>query len=398
MVLLVLPAILIVYTYVGARFAAAIGELTPWRRSRIRLVVIASTGYLLLYPLLLLWAATMQATAFRNALSGGLNWANVLFTFPFWAGLITVAELLPLFFVMDLVQFVFRPLYKKHQLNWRKWQARITVALSAFMIIYVIARIVHDTNSVQLSTHALALPKLPAALEGFRIVQLSDLQADPYTDEQKMLPYIELANAQKPDIIVFCGDLVTRGRDHISQGANAMGRLQARLGVFACLGDHDYWADPRAITQQLSENGITTVEDSVFILAASPNNISLTILTNVYNRRPSRATLERLREQRPENAAVHLMLSHQPTPSLIQFAQDSGYHLLLAGHTHGGQVVFRPFGFPLCVSQRETPYFSGLYQVGNLLVSVTNGLGLTFAPFRYQAPAEVTLIVLKRKS
>jgi predicted MPP superfamily phosphohydrolase len=397
MILLVLPAIFIVYVYVGSRFTAAIGELTPWRRSRIRLAVIAGIGYLLLYPLLLLSAAALQATTLRNALSSGLNWANALFTFPFWAGLIAVAELLPLFFVMDLAQFVFRPLYKKHQLNWRKWQARITVALSAFMIIYVIARIVHDTNSVQLSTHELALPKLPAALEGFRIVQLSDLQADPYTDEQKMLPYIELANAQKPDVIVFCGDLVTRGRDHISQGANVMGRLQARLGAFACLGDHDYWADPRTITQQLSENGITTVEDSVLTLAASlDGSISLTILTNVYNRRPSRATLDRLREQRPEYAAVHLMLSHQPTPSLIQFARDSGYHLLLAGHTHGGQVVFKPFGFPLSVSQRETPYFSGLYQVGDLLVSVTNGLGLTFAPFRYQAPAEVTLIVLRR--
>jgi predicted MPP superfamily phosphohydrolase len=58
--------------------------------------------------------------------------------------------------------------------------------------------------------------------------------------------------------------------------------------------------------------------------------------------------------------------------------------------------VFKPFGIPLNVSQTETPYYSGFFTIGNLFLSVTNGLGLTFAPFRYQAPAEVTLITLRR--
>jgi predicted MPP superfamily phosphohydrolase len=396
MILLALPAILFIYAYVGWRFTAALGELTAWRRSRIRWSVIAGIGYLLLYPLILLSANVTSATTLSNALSGGLNWATALFTFPFWAGLIIAGELLPLLLAVDLSRFFLRPLYKRHRAAWQKWQAVLTVALCAVMMFYVIARIVHDTYSVRLSTHEMRIPNLPAGLEGFRLVQLSDLQADAYTDAEKMSAYIELANAQQPDIIVFGGDLVTRGTAHILPGAKMMGRLRARLGVFACLGDHDYWADPRAITQQLEENGVTTVEDSVLALAASPTRISLTILTNVYSRRPSTATLERLRQQRPEDAAVHLVLSHQPTPELIQFAKGNGYHLLLAGHTHGGQVVFKPFGFPLNVSQTETRYYSGFYQIENLLVSVTNGLGLTFAPFRYQAPAEVTLIVLRR--
>jgi predicted MPP superfamily phosphohydrolase len=396
MVFFLLPAILAAYAYVGWRLAVAIGQSTSWPRPRVRWSTIAVVVYLNLYPLLLLGTALFRMTAANSALRSSRPWLDAAVTFPFWVGLVVVLELLPLLLAMDLARLLCWPWFQKYQASWKKWQAAISISLFAIMVVYVTARVVLDTNSVRLTQHEARIAELPAALEGFRIVQLSDLQADPYTGAQKMQPYIELANAQKPDLIVFGGDLVTRGTEHIAEGARIMGGLHARLGVFACLGDHDYWADPQSIIQNLEENGVTTVEDSVLTLSASPYQISLTILTNVYSRRPSSTTLERLRQQRPDHAAVHIVLSHQPTDDLIQFAQKHGYHLLLAGHTHGGQVVFKPFGIPLNVSQTETPYYSGFFQIGNLFLSVTNGLGLTFAPFRYQAPAEVTLIVLRR--
>ncbi len=396
MILLLLPALLAAQAYVGWRVGAAIGQLTSWSRPRIRSGTIAVIGYLNLYPLLLLGTAIFQMTVANNALRSGKPWLDTLVTFPFWVGLVVIFELLPLLLVLDLARLVCWPRFQKYRPTWTKWQASISVSLVAIMVVYVVARVVLDTYSVRLTAHEARIPELPTALEGFRIVQLSDLQADSYTDERKMQRYIDLANAQQPDLIVFGGDLVTRGADHIAEGAKMMGGLRARLGVYACLGDHDYWADPASVARHLQENGVTTVEDSVLTLPASPSQISLTIVTNVYNRRPSPATLERLRQQRPDQAAVHLVLSHQPTADLIQFAQQHGYHLLLAGHTHGGQVVFKPFGIPLCVSQAETRYYSGFFQIGNLFLSVTNGLGLTFAPFRYQAPAEVTLITLRR--
>ncbi len=397
-VLFVLPAILLVYTYAGWRLTAALGQLTSWPRPRIRWSVRFAAGYLAIYPLLLLLASLLNATALNDALRGGQFWAKLLFIFPFWIGLIIVVEIFPFLLALDLSRFLLRPLFKKYQSRWLKSQALLTISLFAILAVYVPIRILHDTYSVRLSKREAKIPHLPAELDGFRLVQLSDLQADTFTSEEKMLRYINLANSQKPDLAVFCGDLVTRGTDHIERGAKMMGRLQARLGVYACLGDHDYWANPHAIAQQLKENHVTTIEDSVLTLAASPSKISLTTVTNIYNRRPSAATLDRLRQQRNDTAAVHLLLSHQPSDELIQFAQRQGYHLLLAGHTHGGQVVFKPFGIPLNVSQTETRYYSGFYQIGSLWLSVNNGLGLTFAPLRYQAPAEVTLIVLKRKA
>lgn len=396
--LFVIPALLLFYFYFTRRITAALHQLTAWPIRRLRWGMRAVAAYLLLYPLLLLIANIFRLPSLNYTLSGAEKWANLFVTFPFWIGMVVILEYLPLLLVIDVSSLLFRPFFKKYRTVWIKWQAIISLALLALVIVYVSARVMHDTYSIRLAKHEVPIANLPGALEGFRLVQLSDLQADFYTDASKMQAYIELAKAQNPDLIVFCGDLVTRGTDHVARGAEMMGRLRARLGVYACLGDHDYWANPQLVTQQLQSHHVVTPEDSVLTLAASPDKISLTILTNVYNRRPARETLQRLRHQRNDSAAVHLMLAHQPTDDLIQFARDHGYHLLLAGHTHGGQVVFKPFGIPLCVSQTETPYYSGFYQLGNVFLSVTNGLGLTFAPLRYQAPAEVTLIVLQHKS
>ena len=76
-------------------------------------------------------------------------------------------------------------------------------------------------------------------------------------------------------------------------------------------------------------------------------------------------------------------------------AATHGYHLFLAGHTHGGQIVFQPFGIPVTPSRWETEYFRGVTRLGTMLVIVTNGVGLTLAPFRYNARSEVTGITLQ---
>ena len=397
MTLIVLPAVLGAYAYASWRMIAAIGQLAAWPKPAIRWSALAVVGYLNLYPLILLLAAIFQLSGVISAFRAGRRWLDLLFLYPFWGGLIIVVELVPLLLLVDLARFPLWPVFQKYRPLWAKWQAIATIVLLAGMTIYVTIRIVHDTRSTRLTRYEVTIPGLPADLEGFRIVQLSDLQADRYTDSKRMQRYIDLANAQQPDLIVFGGDLVTRGTDHIEHGARMMSQLHARLGVYACLGDHDYWADALAVATHLNQVGVTTVEDSVVVLAGSESSLSLTVVTNVYNRRPSSQTLARLRQQRPESAAVHLLLSHQPTRQIIDFARRNHYHLMLSGHTHGGQIVFKPFGIPVSAAHLETRFYSGLYRYGDLRLSVTNGLGLTLVPIRYQAPAEVTLLTLRRR-
>jgi hypothetical protein len=392
--LIALPLLAFTFGYVGSRLGAAIRTLTPWPRASVRRMMTGIIAFINLYLILLLAAQIFQWTSFIAALRGGSSWGHLL-AYPFWGGLILFAELLPLFLVMDLARLPLWRIFQRHKNQWLKYQALASVILVAGFGIYVGIRIVKDTFSVRLSQREVVIAGLPEELDGFRIVHLSDLQADPHTDAKKMQRYVDLANAQHPDLVLFSGDVVTGGTDYLNAGAKMMGKLRARLGVYACQGDHDYWASRTQVAEALQRAGVQVYEDSVLTLSGSASALSLTILTNVYQRRPAAQKLQQLSEQRPE-AAAHLILTHQPTDSIVSFAEKNGYDLVAAGHTHGGQVVFRPFGFPLNVSLFETKHFSGFYQFGKTLLSVTNGLGLTVAPVRYQAPAEVTLLILRR--
>jgi hypothetical protein len=92
---------------------------------------------------------------------------------------------------------------------------------------------------------------------------------------------------------------------------------------------------------------------------------------------------------------LRILLSHQPAEHVVEQAASHGYDLILAGHTHGGQIVLHPLGIPFTPSMRETKFYSGVYRLGESTVVVTNGVGLTLAPIRYHAPAEITSIVLE---
>lgn len=394
--LFVLPSLAITYAYVAWRLSAAIAELTGWPRSAVRWLIAGLAGVLNLYVVLLLVGQILGLTSFTLALRSGGGWADAL-SFPFWGGLILCVELLPILLLLHLMTFPLSHFFRRSRQQWRRWQAWLSVACSVCLVVYVGIRIAYDTSSLRVSHKDIAIDDLPADLDGFRIVQLSDLQADAHTTPARMRRYVSLANSQHPDLVLFAGDVVTSGRNYINTGASMLGALRARLGVFACLGDHDYWAAPELVVQELRRNGVRVYEDSVLTISASASKLSLTILTNTYQRRPPTEKLHELRRQRPP-AAFHLLLTHQPTNDVVSFAENNGYGLVVAGHTHGGQVVFRPFGFRVSVSMLETDYVSGFFEAGRTLVSVTNGLGLTFAPVRYQAPAEVTVLTLRRRA
>jgi predicted MPP superfamily phosphohydrolase len=171
--------------------------------------------------------------------------------------------------------------------------------------------------------------------------------------------------------------------------------MKSRLGVYGALGDHDFFSDREMVIESLRENGGRILEDESVSLPVAGASIVITGVTNVYRRRVVDGTIEANERTRP-HGALDIMVTHQPAERLVEFASRNGYDLFLGGHTHGGQVVFPLPGYPLSGSRFETRYVTGFYTAGSMLVSTTNGLGLTLAPIRYHAPAEVTLIVVRR--
>src|SRR4029453_9646416 len=105
----------------------------------------------------------------------------------------------------------------------------------------------------------IGLRRLPKEFESFRIVQLSDIHHGPFSDRDQIERAVETANRLKPDIIALTGDYISKERHYAAPCAEMLGRLQARYGVFAVLGNHDHWTDAALITDLFRAEGITVL-------------------------------------------------------------------------------------------------------------------------------------------
>jgi hypothetical protein len=141
------------------------------------------------------------------------------------------------------------------------------------------------------------------------------------------------------------------------------------------------------------ECGWTFLENEHRVITHRGRTILVSGLTHIYSDHLPESALRQFLGSAPA-ADLRILLAHQPAEEVVRIASDAGYDIVLAGHTHGGQIVFHPLGIPLTPSMRETRYYGGHHKVGETQVVVTRGVGLTLAPVRYHARAEVTTVVL----
>ncbi len=392
----ILPLILLAYFYVGWKLYHASVHFFDWPKIQLRWYWLAAVGYLNLHPLLLMLVHKLGWEGLaRSAREGNRVW-DFLFSYPFWIGLLIIAELLPWFLAMDVLKLPFFPFYKRFKTTWLDIQFKVMLVLFVLISIFVFVKIVVDTTRIRVSKIKLTYRNLPHSLDGLKIAHISDVQADSRTGKFRLQRYVKKVNALKPDVIFFTGDLVTSGNRYIELGARALGKLQSQYGVYACLGDHDFWSDVPKIIQQLEQNGVQVLQDANRFVRVGSDSLLVTFLTNVYRRRPNVDKVNFLMGQQPRGV-LDVVVTHQPSENLIELAAERGYHLFLAGHTHGGQIIFKPFGVTISPPQFESPYHRGTYHVGRMFVSINNGLGLTLAPIRYRAPAEITVIEIIRQ-
>jgi predicted MPP superfamily phosphohydrolase len=357
-------------------------------------MVFAVVIYLFIYPILGLIASLFNVKRIISDMQDGNKVIDYFFMYPFWFGLVFVSQLGILLFGLEVVRFLISLVYKSHIVQLNMVHARLVLILTGATAFYVAVKIYLDTKTVKTIKIRLKIANLPDDLHGFRIAHISDIQADNRTVESRMERYINAVNRLEPDIVVFTGDLVTYGTEYIQIGAEMMGRLKSKYGVYACLGDHDYWSSPKHIIRSLKEHGVIILEDRNIPLSIKSARIYMTLVTNVYSKRPSREVLNTLANQ-GDGLPLKIFITHQPSREIIEFASKSRYDIFLAGHTHGGQVTLWLFGIKQAPALFETGYLSGQYRFDSMFINVNNGLGLTLAPIRYNAPAGVTLMELE---
>ena len=229
---------------------------------------------------------------------------------------------------------------------------------------------------------------LHPALEGFTIVQLSDIHLLPYTQRSLVKKAIEMVNELQADLVVMTGDFVYRVKRAIYELAPMLTGLNARYGVYSSMGNHDYWLDYEAFRSVFKENKLTLLINRGVPITVGKGMLYLAGMDDGCSGKPD---VEKALEDAPRGAPV-VLLMHEPDFA-DQTSLDPRVSLQLSGHTHGGQVIIpgRPPFFHPYMGEK---YWSGLYRVNNMWQYTTRGLGNTSVPLRINCPPEISQLVL----
>jgi uncharacterized protein len=395
-VLIIFAPIAGMHHYVRRKVLSALTEITTWNKTLLRYVTAGVHLWAVSLPLCyMMWYIAAGRSA--NAAFGGDNIVvDLLLSYPFWFALVIVGQLFLLFALLDLLDISILKIVPVTRAWVQHQRSRINITLLGIVTVYSLVTIALDTWTVRIAEYNIPISQQFSDLDGLRIALISDVQGDGRTTANELRRYVARVNSLHPDVVLFGGDLVTWGTGYIDSTAEILGELRSRLGTIAAVGDHDMFSNKTMVKAALARNGIQIVEDSTISLAPAGPKVAFSVVTYTYMQKPSKDKLESM--VRGTDGSYKVFLVHQPAEELVHFAEKHGYDLFLAGHTHGGGLAIGiPGLFLLAPANLETKYVRGLSETGRMAVCVTNGLGLTLTPIRFNAPAEITMITLRKE-
>jgi hypothetical protein len=224
------------------------------------------------------------------------------------------------------------------------------------------------------------IPGLPDDLDGLRLLQLSDIHLSPFLSEKQLARVIDAANGLHPHLVAVTGDLISARGDPLDACIKQLARLKSDAGLVGCMGNHEHAAG---------------VEDYTAVAAA---RVGISFLRSQSQQlRFGKATLNVAGvDYQPLNRKSTYL---RGADSLIvpgPVAARQGYNLMLAGHTHGGQVSVEIFDEAITPVRFFTHYVYGLYRQGPASAYVTRGIGTIGVPARIGAPPEISLLRLRK--
>jgi uncharacterized protein len=252
----------------------------------------------------------------------------------------------------------------------------------------------------------LALPRLPAAFAGYRIVHLSDLHVERPADAAGLAEALALVNQQRPDLVAITGDFVTHHPEGIIDHlADTLRLLRPRDGVVAVLGNHDHWTDAALVRRALRDAGVAELGNDVRTIRRGGAALHIAGLDDVWEKHHR---LDRVLDRLPAAAApagtqaeaqeAAVLLVHEPDFA-DTVAATGRFDLQLSGHSHGGQVDL-PLAGPPLLPYLARRYPRGFYRLPAaadappLQVYTTPGLGSVQPRVRFNCRPEITVLEL----
>lgn len=323
-------------------------------------------------------------------------WGNMFSPeLPTWAVLILgglfagFVVLLLITFASDIIYLV-RRFILQHKNAKLTTTARLTImGLSTVLTVYG----VHQAVQVpEVRTVEVPIKNLPSELDGFKIAHLTDLHVSHLFKKEWLSEVVQRTNNTQADVIMITGDLIDGFVQDRLPDIGAYADFKARYGVFASLGNHEYYYDGPTWSKTFQGMGMSVLENAHSVIQHQGKNI---ILAGVNDEAAHRFNLEgpnlaKALDNAPNEAPIILM-DHRPKNTRTNI--QAGVDLQLSGHTHGGMMI----GFQEIVRAFNQGFVSGLYKVGDGWLYQGNGTGLWNGfPIRIGVPSEITLLILKK--
>jgi len=273
----------------------------------------------------------------------------------------------------------------------------IYIAFGAIALSLVLWAFWIEPASIRISEYHLKIPKWPAACSNLRVAVLADLHVgSPFNDIENLRRIVRATQRQVPDLILLPGDFVITGvigGNFVAPeaAAKALGNLQAAIGVYAVLGNHDWWLDPKRVQSALEAENIPVMEDRSIKIIYGECEFSLVGISDFWE---GPHDVKKALSSVSKNGAV-LLFTHNP--DVFPEVPDH-VTLTVAGHTHGGQVYIPGIGRPVVPSKYDERFAIGhVIEYGRHLF-VSSGIGTSILPVRFLVPPEITLLVLETEA
>jgi predicted MPP superfamily phosphohydrolase len=303
--------------------------------------------------------------------------------------------------LLALLLFLFRQLRSFGKPEWGstpRWKKAIRIVawlVPVLLFSLAIWAFFIEPNRLIVHPETVQIEKWPVELSGLRVALIGDVHTGAwFIDDRKLQKIVELTNQQQPDLIVLLGDYMVSNNWHGHRvepevTANALKNLKAPLGVYAILGNHDRWYNGERVRNAFEQQGIRVLENDVAEVKWRDKSFWLAGLSDYWTLPPHISeTIVKV----PPSATI-VAITHNPDifPQL-----PSSVPLLLAAHTHGGQVTFPLIGAAVVPSDFGQKYTAGhVYENGHHLF-VTTGIGTSIMPVRFRVPPEIAILTIIR--
>ncbi|RZU38682.1 hypothetical protein EV700_2617 [Fluviicoccus keumensis] len=265
------------------------------------------------------------------------------------------------------------------------------LAVAGLSVLVTLLGLVFARRTAKVVEVDIPVADLPPGLDGFTIVQISDIHVGPTIKGNYLEAIVARVNSLEADVVAITGDLVDGSVEDLSAHTASLANINARHGTFFVTGNHEYYSGAHAWVVELRRLGVTVLinehvaldHDGHPVTLAGVTDYSAHLFDEAHRSDPHRA-LAGAPEQGPK-----LLLAHQPRSAAA--AEAAGFDVQLSGHTHGGQ--FWPWNHFVPLQQ---PFVAGLKQLGGLWVYTSRGTGYWGPPMRFGAPSEITRVRLRR--